>query len=43
MFPYRTTAPCHSSPVVTMTLIVINIGETFAHQTSIDAGSIFQM
>jgi membrane associated rhomboid family serine protease len=29
MFPYRTTAPCHSSPVVTMTLIVINIGVFF--------------
>jgi len=29
MIPYRTTAPCHASPVVTMTLIVINIGVFF--------------
>jgi membrane associated rhomboid family serine protease len=29
MIPYRTTAPCHASPVVTMMLIVINIGVFF--------------
>ena len=29
MIPYRTTASCHASPVVTMTLIVVNIGVFF--------------
>lgn len=29
MIPYRTTATCHASPVVTMALIVINIGVFF--------------
>lgn len=32
MIPFRTTAPCHGSPTVTMTIIVVNIGVFFFQQ-----------
>ncbi len=32
MIPFRTTAPCHASPIVTMSLIVANIAVFFIQQ-----------